>query len=186
MAAVELADELARAAAAAGGFAAAGEELAGVLAAEPVGGARRYVCAFAAGDDRSWLVVDDDGEPVTRRESVRETASIVALCELAEETAGGGQLEELRQQLVRLRLTESPEGIEAAEAAALALERVLGAPPRIASPAFLDAVGRATRELEQALGAPGGSAFAEAMKASVATVDAFATEVLDRYKLPLA
>src|SRR4051812_40064303 len=154
MAAVELADELARAAAAAGAFAAAGGELAGVLAAEPVGGARRYVCAFEAREERAWLVVGGEGEPGARREAVRETASIVALCELAEETAGGGQLEELRRQLVQLRMTENPEGIEDAEAAALALERVIGAPPRIASPAFLDAVGQATRALEQALGAP--------------------------------
>ena len=120
-----------------------------------------------------------------RRETVRDAASIVAVCELAEETAGGGQLDELRQQLVQLRLTESPDGIEEAEAAALELERTIGAPPRVASPAFLDAVGAATRELERALGQAGGSAFAEAMKASVATVDAFVADVLDHYAVPL-
>jgi hypothetical protein len=122
---------------------------------------------------------------VTRRETVRSAASIVALCELAEDTAGGGQLEELRAQLVQLRLTENPLGIEEAEEAALALERTIGAPPRVASPSFLDAVGAATRTLEQALGQAGGSAFAEAMKASVATIDAFTGEVEARYKLPL-
>jgi hypothetical protein len=159
-------------------------EVAGVVAAEPVGAARYYVVGYG-GEERSWLVLDGEGEPVTRREAVRDAASIAALCEVAEETAGGGQLEELRQQLVQLRLTEQPEGIEEAEAAALALERVIGAPPRVASPAFLDAVGAATRELEEALGQASGSSFAEAMKASVGTVDAFAAEVLARYRLPL-
>ena len=122
----------------------------------------------------------------TRRESVRETASIVALCELAEETAGGGQLEELRQQLVQLRLTESPEGIEDAEAAALALERVIGAPPRVASPAFLDAVGQATRELEQALGAAGRLRVRRGDEGVGRDRRRVRAEVLDRYKLPLA
>jgi hypothetical protein len=176
-----LIDDLARIAALAGRFG----EVAGVLAAEPVGGLRSYVVAFADGEGRSWLVLGDDGEPLTRRERVREAASIVAVCELAEELAGGGQLDELRQQLVQLRLTESPEGIEDAEAAALALERTIGAPPRIAAPAFLDAVGAATRTLEQALGQAAGSPFAEAMKASVATIDAFTGEVEAHYKLPL-
>ena len=174
-------DELERIAAAAGRFGA----VTGVLAAEPVGGLRSYVCALGEGEERTWLVLDEAGEPVTRRERVREAASIVAVCELAEETAGGGQLEELRQQLVQLRLTEHPDGIEEAEAAALALERTIGAPPRVASPAFLDAVGGATMELERALGQAGASAFAEAMKASVATVDAFTGEVVARYRLPL-
>lgn len=181
-----LTDDLARIAAAAQRFAGPEEELSGVLAAEPVGGARYYVCAFAAGEQRSWLVLDDAGEPVTRRDAARDAASIVAVCELAEEVAGGGRLEELRQQLVQLRLTESPDGIEDAEAAALALERTIGAPPRVAAPAFLDAVGAATRSLEQALGQAGGSAFAEAMKASVGTIDAFTGEVETHYKLPLA
>jgi hypothetical protein len=160
-------------------------EVTGVVAAEPVSGARYYLVAFG-GEERSWLVLDDAGEAVTRRETVRDAASIAAVCEVAEETAGGGQLEELRQQLVQLRLTENPEGIEDAEAKALALERVIGAPPRVASPAYLDAVGAATRELEDALGQAGGSPFAEAMKASVGTIDAFAGEVVARYRLPLA
>ena len=116
---------------------------------------------------------------------MRDTASIVAVCELAEETAGGGELEELRQQLVTLRMTENPAGIEEAEAAALALEQTIGAPPRIASPGRLDEVGAAAQTLERALGQEAGSPFAEAMKASVATVEAFTREVEARYKLDL-
>src|SRR5204862_2265571 len=84
----------------AGACAAAGESLAGVLATEPAEGRRIYLCAFAdESGGRSWVAVDDDGRSVTSRSAVRDAASIAALCELAEETAGGGDLEELRAQL---------------------------------------------------------------------------------------
>jgi hypothetical protein len=182
MAAMALTDELARIAAVAQTRSA--DPLAGVLAAEPASGVRYYLCAFE-GEQRTWLVVDGAGEPVTRPEVVRDAAGIVAMCELAEENAGGGQLEELRQQLVTLRLTENPLGIEDAEAAALALEQTIGAPPRVAGPELLDAIGAATLALERALGQEGGSAFAEAMKAGIGTVDAFVHEVEERYLLDL-
>ena len=97
--------------------------------------------------------------------------SIIALSELAEESAGGGELEELRQQLVALRLSENPTGIEEAEEAALALERAIGAPPRLAEPAYLDRVGEATRRLEAALGSSAGSPFAQAMKQGLAAAE---------------
>ena len=122
---------------------------------------------------------------MTSRDTVRSTVSITALCELAEESAGGGELQELREQLVALRLTESPPGIEEAEDAALALEQAIGAPPRLAEPAYLDRVGAATRRLEQALGPATGSPFAEAMKSGLATVEEFAHDVESNYKLPL-
>ena len=182
-----LKDELALVATVAAAYAEPGEQVAGVLAAEPSAGLRVYLCAFRDGEERvGWLALDEDEEPVRDRAVVRDAASIVALCELAEETAGGGQLDELRAGLVTLRLTENPIGIEEAEAAALALEQTLGAPPRVASPDFLDAVGAATRELELALGQPGGSPFAAAMKAGVETVELFVSDVLERYKVDLA
>ena len=113
---------------------------------------------------------------------MREAASIAAQCELAEETAGGGDLDELRRQLVTLRLTEAPSGIEEAEDAALALERTIGAPPRVASPSYLDAVGAATRRLELALGEAGPSAFARAMEHASAAVAELAADVEQHYK----
>jgi hypothetical protein len=181
---VALADELERAATAAREFADDGEEVAGVLAAEAVPGARVYLCAFTRGDERSWLALDGDDRPVLERRRVRDAASIAALCELAEETAGGGHLEELRSQLATLRLTESPDGIDAAEAAALALEEVVGAPPRLAAPAYLDEVGSATRRLEETLGPAAASGFAAAMQAGMSAVEELAAEVELRYKLP--
>jgi hypothetical protein len=182
---VALRDDLERLAAAAERFAEHGEQLAGIVPAEAEPGERTYLCAFADGDARSWLVLDDAGEPVTSRDAVRRTVSITAMCELAEESAGGGGLEELRERLVAIRLTENPPGIEDAEEAALALEQAIGAPPRLAEPAYLDRVGAATRRLEDALGPSAGSPFAEAMKLGMGTVEELAHDVETNYKAPL-
>lgn len=177
--------ELEGIAAAAERFAAPVESLSGVLATEPSPGTRVYLCAFESAEGRSWLALDEAGEPVERRALVRDAASIAALVELAADAAGGGQLEELRSQLVSLRLRENPPGINEAEEAALELERTLGAPPRLATPALLDDIGAATRRLELALGAPAGSPFAEAMKAGTAAVDALVAEIEAHYKASL-
>ena len=185
---MSLDDDLARVATLAARFAAPGEELAAVLATEPGPSRRVYLCAFANGSDgRTWIALDAAGAPVESRALVREAASIAVLCELAEETAGGGDLQELRARLVSLRLTEGPPGIDEAEEAALALEQVVGSPPRLATPEYLDAVGAASRRLEVALGTDaGGSPFAEALRAATPTVDALTSEVEARYKLGLA
>jgi hypothetical protein len=179
---MELAAELERVAEAAVREATGREELVGVVATEPTDGVRVYLCAFADGDAHAWLALDEDGVRVRSRSLVRDAASIAALCELAEETAGGGELEELRGRLRTLRLTEGPPGIERAEEAALALEAAIGAPPRIASPAYLDRVGAATRELELALGDAGPSPFGAALKAGVGTVEEFVQHVLRGHK----
>src|SRR5262249_48747064 len=140
-------------------------EVTGVLAAEPAGRGRLYLVSFSEDEDRRWLVVDDAGAPVTDRARVREVASIVVVCELAEELSDGGQLDELRTHLAGLRRPGPPPGIEGAEEAALALERAIGAPPGVASTAFLDDVGTATVALEQALGELD-SPFASALRSS--------------------
>ena len=181
-----LAAELERIAALAAAFADPGEALTGVLAAEPDIGTRVYVCAFERGDEHAWLVLDEEGRPIESRSVVRDAATVAALCEIAEETAGGGDLAELRSQLVTLRLTENPPGIDEAEDAALALEHVLGTAPRVATPAYLDAVGTATRRLERALGDDAGSPFAAALQAAAGAVEELAAEVVARHKRPLA
>jgi hypothetical protein len=167
--------------------AAAHGDVAGVLAAEPARGTRTYLVAFAPGEDGEprWLVLDDFARPVERREDVRDTASIVAMCELAADVAGGGDLESLRSQLAQLRIVEQPPGIEDAEEAALALERVIGAPPRVATPAFLDDVGAATIELEQQLGETS-SPFAAALRSGTGAVDAFVKDVERGYLVELS
>ena len=61
----------------------------------------------------------------------------------------------------------------------------IGAPPRLAEPAYLDRVGEATRRLEQSLGPSAGSPFAEAMKQGMAAAEELAHDVQSGYKLPL-
>src|SRR5918995_5511297 len=155
-----------------------------VLAAEAQPGERVYVCSFDEADGgRTWLAFDAAGQPVTDRQRLRDAVSIIALCELAEEAAAGGDLDELRSQLAALRVTESPPGIEEAEEAALELQRVLGAPPTLATPARLDEIGAATRRLEVALGgAVQGSPFAAAMKGASEVVESLQLEVEGSYR----
>jgi hypothetical protein len=190
---MDLADDLRRIAEAAVVHAEPTEELAGIVPAEPAGGMRLYLVAYSggaeeAGEDASttWLVLDERGRPVEERAIVRDAVSIAAMCEIAEEAAGGGDLDDLRSRLVALKLTENPPGIGEAEEAAIELQTTIGVPPRIASPARLDAVGEATRRLEEALGEGPGSPFVEAMKAATGTVDSLVRDVEARYKRPLS
>ena len=175
-----LREELERIAAAA----AAHGEVAGVLAAEPARGRRLYLVALGAEAERRWIVLDGEGLFVDRRDEVRDTASIVAMCELAGDLAGGGDLESLRSQLAQVRMVEQPPGIEEAEEAALALERVIGAPPRVATPWYLDEVGVATRALERALGELS-SPFSTAIRSASGTVDEFVQDVERGYLVDL-
>jgi hypothetical protein len=174
-----LGEELERIAAAVAGHG----TVAGVLAAEHAHGLRTYLVAFGE-EDRRWLVVDDAAGIVRRRQDVRDVASIVALCELAAEVAGGGDLAALRQRLAELRIVERPAGIEEAEEAALALERAVGAPPRVATPGYLDEVGARTVALERELGEVS-SPFSEALRGATATIDAFVGEVERGYLVSL-
>ncbi|HVW88320.1 MAG TPA: hypothetical protein VHC01_02540 [Gaiellaceae bacterium] len=164
--------------------AAAHGEVAAVLAAEPALASRFYLVAFGMEPERRWAVLTDAAEVVERRDDVRDVASIVAMCELAEDLAGGGDLEELRRQLAQVRIVERPPGIEEAEDAALALERVIGAPPRVATPAFLDEVGAATVALERALGEVS-SPFSDAIRGATGAIEEFVKEVERDYLRPL-
>jgi hypothetical protein len=182
---VSLEEELVEIAARATAHAADGEVVSGVIATEPVFGERVYLCSFERDGRRTWLALDGTGVPIASRSLVREAASVAALCELAEETAGGGKLEELRSQLVTLRLAEAPVGIAEAEDAALELERTIASAPRVASAGYLDAVGGAARRLEQALGESGQSPFAAAMQQAVGAAEELAADVQASYKLEL-
>jgi hypothetical protein len=182
LASVALADDLERIAAAAEAYAVAGERVKGILAAEPHPDDRVYLCAFEIdGGERAWLALDARGEPVESRRLVRDAASIAALCEVAEETAGGGDLDDLLSRLVALRLTEAPAGVDEAEEAVHELQRTIEAPPRLATPEYLDRLGAATRRLEQALGEDG-SPFAEGMKLGMAAVEELTAEIERGYK----
>jgi hypothetical protein len=180
-----VADDVGRIARAAAAFAGPGEELAGVLVAEALG-RRVYLCAFESAAGRAWLALGDDAETLTDRRLVREAASLAALCEVAEESAGGGHLAELRAQLAELRETDNPVGIEEAEAAAALLAETLQPEPRVANGAYLDALGSASRRLEQTLGESGVSPFADALRAAAPAVEELTADVERNYKLPFA
>jgi hypothetical protein len=164
-----------------------GTPLTAILVAEAARGVRAYVCAFESTDGaRSWLVVDPAARPVTDRRDARDAVSIAALCEIAEEAAFPGDLDELRAQLVALRITEAPEGVEEAEAAVGELQRALGTPPVVASPDRLDEIGRAAMRLERALDPTVPSPFAAAMRSAQAVVDELWQEVEVGYRVPFA
>ena len=160
-----------------------GSVVRGVLATEPADGIRIYVCAFEAADGaRTWLALGGDGEPVGERRDVRDAVSIAALCEVAEEAAFPGDLDELRAQLVALRVTEAPDGIQEAENAARVLQHVLGAPPHVASPARLDAIGQAARRLELALDPTAPSPFSAAMRSAAGVAESLWSDVEAAYR----
>lgn len=180
-----LSQDLRRIAEAAVALAGEDEEVSAVIPTEPAGGRRVYLVAYTAGERKIWLALDADGLPVTDRRVLKDAVSIAAMCELAEETAGGGHLPELRSQLETLRETEAPEGIDDAKAALAELEQTIGGEFRVASPAYLDEVGAATRRLEQALGDHGASPFLEAMKQAGLTIDGLTADIESHYKIPL-
>jgi hypothetical protein len=179
-----VAEDVARIAEVAAGHAAPGEVLAGVLVAETLG-RRVYLCAFESPEGRTWLALDDAGEPLTERRLVREAASLAGMVEVAEESAGGGDLPELQARLAELSATDAPEGIEEAQAAAASLAETLEPEPRVASGAYLDAIGSASQRLEQALGESSASPFAALMQGALGSVEELADDVERNYKVPL-
>ena len=183
-----LAEELETIAAAAQTLSGPQEHVVAVLPTEARPGRRVYLCAFgdAEGEAESWLALDAEGRPVADRQVLRDAVSIAAMCELAEETAAGGDLDDLKSRLVAIRVAENPPGVEEAESAVDELQRVLGAPPQLATTARLDAIGQATRVLELALGGElQGSPFAQAMKNAPALVDRLTADVEGTYRASL-
>ena len=182
-----LADEIESLAAAAAQHVGKGDSISGVLPTEPEPGERVYLCSVDGADGtRGWLGVREDGSLVTSRAELRAAVSIAALCEVAVDAAGGGDLDGLVASLADLRAREAPEGIEDAEAAARALREVVGDPPQLASPGRLEAIGSATRLLEQELDPGGASPFAAALKSAQGAVSELQREVEAGYLAPLA
>jgi hypothetical protein len=158
----------------------------GVLATEVEGGIRVYVCSVDVADGtRGWIAVRGDGSIVTGRPELRAAVSIAALCEVAADSAGGGDLDGLIASLADLREREAPEGIEDAEAAARELRDVVGEPPQVSSPGRLDEIGAATRRLERELDPGGPSPFAAALKAAQGAVSELQREVEAGYLVDL-
>ena len=153
---MSLDEDLERVAVAARAHAGPDEELASVIPTEPMEGERVYLCAFAGGVDlRSWLALSETCEPISERRLVRDAVAIAALCEAAEEAV-------------------SPDLVRAHEA-----------PPRLATPAYLDQLGGAARERDQGNGQVADSAFAQAMRAATTAAEELGHDVERGYKVPL-
>lgn len=181
-----LSDDLEQIAGVAAAFAGEGERIAGILVAEPLGAGRVYLCAYESTAGHAWLAFDTACATVTDRQVVRGAASLAGLCEIAEESAGGGDLPELIARLAEIREREAPEGIEEAEEAAKALAATIEPEPRLATTEYLDRLGAASRRLEQALGDGTGSPFAAAMQQALPAVEELAASIELAYKGPLA
>jgi hypothetical protein len=163
-----------------------GAAVSGILPTEAEPGVRVYLCSIDGADGtRAWLGIHADGSAATRRAEVRAAVSIAALCEVAVDSAGGGDLDGLIASLADLREREAPEGIEDAEAAARALREVIGEPPQLATPERLDAIGAATRRLEHELDPGGASPFSAALKAAQGAVSELQREVEAGYLVDL-
>ena len=181
-----LREDLERIAAAAEAHAGAAEQVSGIVATETLGSGRTYLCAYESAQGRTWLALDADAEPTASRNAVRDAASIAVLCELAEESAGGGDVDQLIARLVELREREAPPGIDVAERAARELAAAIEPPPRLATTDYLDRLGAASKRLEQALGEDAAAPFAAAMQGGLVAVAELTAEIEQSYKGPLA
>ncbi|HEY1479845.1 MAG TPA: hypothetical protein VGF46_07425 [Gaiellales bacterium] len=135
------------------------EEIAAVIPCDPRGqGAIVFLCALRAGDGdelTGWIAIDEHGHPVHDEDSVRRAASIVALCETAEEAAGIPEIDALVAAIDRAReQSQAVAGLSEALAACDPPARALAAGVagvRIASDAYVDSIGRELLLLDGAL-----------------------------------
>ncbi|MEO9176289.1 MAG: hypothetical protein ABI317_12315 [Gaiellales bacterium] len=117
-----------------------------------------FLCALRGAESdelTGWVAVDDRGSPLRDEQLIRSVASIVALCETAEEAAGIVEIDALVAAIrtargLALDVPALAEALAACEPAALALAE--GADGnRVASDAYVDAIGRELVLLDGAL-----------------------------------
>jgi hypothetical protein len=134
------------------------EEIAAVLPCAPrVHDGTVFLCALRAGDGEltGWVAIDDRGRPMGDEQLIRSAASIVALCETAEEAAGIVEIDALVSAIrtaraLALDVPALAEALAACEPAAVSLAEAAGG-IRIASDAYVDAIGRELLVLDTAL-----------------------------------
>jgi hypothetical protein len=135
------------------------EEVAAVIPCDPRGqGDLVFLCALrgSGSDDLTgWLVMEADGSAVTDADTVHRAASIVALCETAEEAAGVPEVDDLVRAVQTARRLASgmpvlSEALAACEPPAIALAEG-AASLRVASDAYVDTIGRELNRLDGAL-----------------------------------
>jgi hypothetical protein len=157
-------DQLLAAAAAAKPFATAGEEVVGVLVADPFEHGLVFLCALGppvddeeefdedAVPELGWIAVDGEGLALSDERRVQEAAMLAALCETAEEAAlvpDAADIAEAAERALALCPVDRPElrsALEAAREAALAAA-AHGAGLRIARTGYVDELAEAARAL---------------------------------------
>jgi hypothetical protein len=155
-------DQLLAAAAAAKPFAAADEDVVGVLVADPFDRGLVYLCALGApaGDELDedevpelgWIALDGNGKPLAESRRVQEAAMLAALCETAEEAAlvpDAAEIAEAAERALALAGQERADlrsALEATREAALAAA-AHGEGLRVARTAYVDDLAAAARGL---------------------------------------
>jgi hypothetical protein len=205
------------------------EEIAAVLPCDPRGnGELVFLCALRASDGEDltgWLAIAGEGA-ITVADTVRRAASIVALCETAEEAAGVPDADALLAAVQRSREQAGDvPGLASALAACEPPAQALAAGAtgaRVASDAYVDRIGRELLALDAAQitlrplaerlssslsGEPGDpgeplaravwevvgritqvggpAKLADQMGAATGAIEAFASDVVEGYRIPL-
>jgi len=93
--------------------------MSGILAAQPLGASRVYLCSFESEAGTTWLALDDEARPLADARLVHDAASLAALVEVVEELAGV-ELDEPRLA-TNAYLDEIGAGLEGGLAAAVEL-----------------------------------------------------------------
>jgi hypothetical protein len=128
-----------------------------VLPAEPRAGARVYLAAFGGGEQIRYLAVDREGNAVTDRSLLRDTVTMLALAERADEVSGAVAAEELEAGFAAAAAELGGAGLKAERDAAEAVQRAVAAladeaaGPRVATPVYLDRIAARAAELSGAL-----------------------------------
>jgi hypothetical protein len=205
------------------------EEIAAVLPCDPRGnGELVYLCALRASDAEEltgWLAIAGE-HAITVADTVRRAASIVALCETAEEAAGVPDADALLAAVQRSREQAGDvPGLATALAACEPPAQALAGGAtgvRVASDAYVDGIGRELLALDAAQitlrplaerlssslsGEPGDpgeplaravwevvgritqvggpARLADQMGAATGAIEAFASDVVEGYRIPL-
>jgi hypothetical protein len=153
---VSVTDDLEAAAAAGGRHAAPGERVAAVMVAEPGLDERVYLVAFERNDELGYLALDERLEPLDDRRLVRDAVVMIGLAERAEEASSATQADELKDMFSEAATELERAGLEQAAAARAVVEGLDGLSaasqgPRVATAAYLDAIGAASGRLAVAL-----------------------------------
>jgi hypothetical protein len=134
-----------------------GERVAAVMAAEPGRASRVYLVAFQRGERHSYIALDGALAPIDDRRLVRDAIVMLGLAERAEEASIAIHAERLdgpfaeAEQVLR-RAGREPQAAAAGEVrAGLAALASAASGPRVATPAYLDALGAASGRLAVAL-----------------------------------